>query len=134
MATAIKMTKKKSISEGSSASMTRDDHFYYIEYSHRIDNTLVIQNEKINSLNEKFDLFIHQMDKRFEQSDKRFEDMNHNLDKRFEQVDKRFEETNNNMNRRFDQVDKRFNLLTFFMSLGFTVLATMLTLFRFIPV
>ena len=39
--------------------------------------------EEIKHQNEKFDILIHQMDKRFDQ-----------IDKRFEQVDKKFESLN----------------------------------------
>ena len=71
----------------------------------------------------------------FEQTNKRFEEMQKNMDKRFEQVDKRFEQ----VDKRFEQVDKRFEdvnskfkMMFAFMTLGFTILATMMTVFKFL--
>ncbi len=61
------------------------------------------------------------MDKRFEQVDKRFEEMQTNMNIRFEQVDKRFEDINT-----------RFKMMFSFMSMGFTILAVMMTMFRFL--
>ncbi len=75
------------------------------------------------------------MDKRFEAVDKRFEDVNKRfeaIDKRFESVDERFESMQQQMNRRFDAVDKRFNRLTSFMSVGFVVITTLITVYRFL--
>ncbi len=69
----------------------------------RIEETLVQQQQSL-------ELLLHQIDKRFEQ-----------VDKRFEQVDKRFE-----------QVDKRFAMLQWFLGLGFTVLATLMSLYNFV--
>ncbi len=80
----------------------------------------------------KFEMLLHQMDKRFEQ-----------VDKRFEQVDKRFEELRNDMIARFEQVDKRFeelrhdmnsrfNMMYKLMASGFALLAFLVTLFQYI--
>ena len=57
----------------------------------------------------------------FEQTDKRFEEMQKNMDRRFEQVDKRFEDVNS-----------KFTMMFAFMTLGFTILATMMTIFKFL--
>ncbi len=73
-----------------------------------------------------------QVDKRFEQVDKRFEQVQINIDKRFEQVDKRFEQVQINMDKRFDQVDKRFSMMFSFITIGFVVIATMMSVFQFL--
>ena len=57
----------------------------------------------------------------FQQSDKRFEDMQKHIDRRFEQVDKRFEDVNS-----------KFTMMFVFMTLGFTILAVMMTVFKFL--
>ncbi len=64
----------------------------------------------------------------FEQSNKRFEDMQKYMDKRFEQVDKRFEQ----VDKRFEDVNSKFKMMFAFMTLGFTILATMMTVFKFL--
>ena len=75
------------------------------------------------------------IDKRFEAVDKRFEDIN----KRFEEVNKRFEDVNKrfeDINKRFEDmlhyVDRRFNQLTWLISTMFALLATLITVFRFL--
>jgi len=73
---------------------------------------------------------------RFEAIDKRFEV----IDKRFEAIDKRFEALQREMSarfeaqdKRFEAIDRRFSFLQWFIGLGFSVLAILLTLFRFYP-
>ena len=68
----------------------------------------------------------------FEQSNKRFEDMQKYMDKRFEQVDKRFEDMQKYMDKRFEDVNNKFKMMFAFMTLGFTILATMMTVFKFL--
>ncbi|TVR87833.1 MAG: hypothetical protein EA428_12675 [Spirochaetaceae bacterium] len=89
------------------------------------------------SMDKRFEELTHYMDKRFEAVDKRFEDMQKSMDKRFEAVDKRFEDMQNSMEKRFEAVDKRFedmnkrfNGMQALLALGFTVLATMMTVIR----
>ena len=71
------------------------------------------------------------VDKRFEDMmhfiDKRFEDMIHFIDKRFEAIDKRFEDMNN----RFGDMNKRFNSLQWFMGIGFSFLALLITVLSY---
>ena len=68
-----------------------------------------------------------QMDKRFEAVDKRFE----SIDKRFEDmihfIDKRFEDMNN----RFGDMNKRFNSMQWFMGIGFSFLALLITVLSY---
>ena len=88
---------------------------------------------------------FERMDKRFEAVDKRFDDMHKRFDdvnkrfgdvnnrfgdtnKRFEAVDKRFDD----MNKRFDDMNKRFVMMFSFITIGFVVLSTLVTLYRFL--
>ena len=64
------------------------------------------------------------MEQRFEQIDKRFEQ----IDKRFEQVDKRFEQ----IDKRFESFESRFNRITTLITVGFVVLGTLITVFKFV--
>jgi len=57
-------------------------------------------------------------------TDKRFEDMMHHSDKRFEVVDKRFEDL-------IHYMDKRFSSLQWFIGIGFTLLAALITIFTY---
>ena len=72
------------------------------------------------------------MDQRFEamqiQTDQRFEA----VDQRFEAVDKKFESVQQQMDRRFNASDKRFNRQTAMMSIGFLVITTLITIYRFL--
>ncbi len=61
------------------------------------------------------------MDDRFEAIDKRFESIQRNMDARFAAVDKRF-----------DDMNKRFTMLFSFMSLGFVLLATLMSVYQFL--
>ncbi|MFW5808254.1 MAG: hypothetical protein ACOCWH_04285, partial [Spirochaetota bacterium] len=76
--------------------------------------------EMQRSSNQRFE----QVDKRFEEmqrsSNQRFEEMQRSNDQRFEQIDKRFEDMN-----------AKFRMMLSFMSLGFTILAILITVFKF---
>lgn len=50
----------------------------------------------------------------------------------FEQANKRFEDMQKYMDKRFEDVNSRFTMMFTFMSLGFTVLAIMMTVFKFL--
>lgn len=77
--------------------------------------------EMQRSMDKRFEEMHIYMDKRFEAVDKRFEA----VDKRFEAVDKRFEDMKN-------YSDKRFTQLTWVISIAMTLIATLMTLFKFI--
>lgn len=49
------------------------------------------------------------------------------IDKRFDDVNKRFED----VNKRFDDVNKRFAMLTWIFGIGFTIIATVISLSSF---
>lgn len=53
----------------------------------------------------------------------------------FEHMEQRFEDMNrrfNDVNRRFDDVNQRFRMMFTFITIGFTALATMSVLFKFL--
>jgi hypothetical protein len=64
---------------------------------------------------------FERVDKRFEAVDKRFEDMQLHMDRRFEAVDKRF-----------DDMNKRFTMMFSFVTIGFVVLSTLVTVYQFL--
>ena len=84
--------------------------------------------DAIKAQNEKIELLLHQMDKRFEQVDKRFEQ----VDKRFEQVDKRFEQVDKRFDDLIHYMDKRFSVTQWIIGLGFTLIVVMMSIFEFI--
>ena len=88
-------------------------------------------------------LIAERMEAGFARSDQRFEQ----IDKRFEQVDKRFEETLHTMDKRFEMtqqstdarfaelhasLNKQFNTMRWVGSLGFTLLAVLISIYQFI--
>ena len=92
------------------------------------DIKLIIQEMRagFQMMDKRFEDLIHYMDKRFEamdkNMDKRFEANEKNNEKRFEAIDKRFEDL-------IHYMDKRFNALQWFMGVGFTVIASLITFF-----
>jgi hypothetical protein len=64
-------------------------------------------------------IIADRMDRGFRRMDERFEDLVHQIDKRFEQVDKRFED-----------FQHRFTMMFAFITIGFTILSTMMVLFQ----
>ena len=100
-------------------------------------------------MDSRFEALQTQMNKRFEAVDKRFDDVNKRfeaVDKRFDDVNKRFEAVDkrfDDVNKRFEAVDKRFdamqsqmnsrfNSTIIFSAAGFTVIATLMSLFKFL--
>jgi hypothetical protein len=72
-------------------------------------------------MDKRFESLQIQMDQRFGAMDKRFESLQIQMDRRFESVDKRFE-----------AIDKRFSSLQWFMGIGLTMLALLITLFGYL--
>jgi chaperonin cofactor prefoldin len=71
-------------------------------------------------------IIADRMDRGFRRMDERFEDLVHQIDKRFEQVDKRFEQ----VDKRFEDFQHRFTMMFAFITIGFTILSTMMVLFQ----
>ncbi len=80
--------------------------------------------EGLKNISEQMEKGFIYMEKRFEQMEKRFEQ----IDKRFEQVDKRFEQ----VDKRFESFESRFNRITTLITVGFVVLGTLITVFKFV--
>ena len=93
-----------------SISFTKSSYFNEIELIERI----VRVEEELKSQRELMLMGFEQTNRRFEQIDKRFEDMQKYMDKRFEDV------------------NSKFKMMFAFMTLGFTILATMMTVFKFL--
>ena len=93
-----------------------------------IGEMLMFMRERFESTDRRFEEMQNSMDKRFESVDKRFEDIQNSMDKRFESVDKRFEA----VDRRFDDMNQRFSMMFRFITVGFVVLATMMSVFQFL--
>lgn len=95
-------------------------------FENRLAELLVEQELRLEELdrntpkNHDIALLIQEMRAGFEAMDKRFDDLIHQMDKRFEQIDKRFEFL-------AIQMDKRFNTIQWFMGLGFTVFAIIIS-------
>jgi septation ring formation regulator EzrA len=71
------------------------------------------------------------VDKQFESVNKRFEDVNRHFDdvnKRFDDVNKRFDD----VNKRFEDVHKKFTMLFSFITLGFVLMATLMSIYQFL--
>lgn len=79
---------------------------------------------------------FQRMDDRFRDMDRRFEAVQTQMDKRFEaaqkQSDVHFESLQTQMDRRFDDNQKRFRMMFLFITVGFTVLTTLVTLYQFL--
>ena len=76
-----------------------------------------------------------QIDKRFDQVDKRFEQVDKRTDqveKRIDQVDERINHIEQRFETRFDAIDQRFARLHTLMMSGFSILAILMSLFKFI--
>ena len=101
---ALKKTKKRT------EPMNWDDKPFYTKHEFAILERIIKLEEAMVSMDKRFELLIHQMDKRFEQ-----------VDKRFEQMDKRFE-----------QVEKHLNRLFILIGAGFSFIALLITILKFL--
>jgi DNA anti-recombination protein RmuC len=115
-----------------------------------VDQRFEAVDRRFEAIDKRFETMQHSLDKRFEALDKRFETMQHSMDNRFESLqhsmDKRFESLQNSMdkrfddvnlrfedvNRRFDDVNRRFDMMFRFVTVGFVVLATLMSIYQFL--
>ena len=109
----------------------------------RIEEGFKRMDQRFEAVDKRFEEMQHTMESRFLAVDRRFEDMRHTADKRFEEIqqsmDKRFEETQHgmdrrfeSMDRRFDEMSRRFDMMFRFVSLGFILLATLMSIYQFL--
>jgi len=98
----------------------------------RMDHGFKLMEQRFNAMDDRFESMQTQMDKRFEalqiQMDKRFEA----VDKRFDDVNKRFDDVNKRFDALQSQMNSRFNSTIIFSAAGFTVIATLMSLFKFL--
>ncbi len=92
--------------------------------------------EAILRIDTRMEAGFKRMDERFTSMDRRFESMQKTMDDRFElmhkSMDDRFESNQKSMDERFAAVDKRFDMMFRFMTLGFVILATMMSVYQFL--
>ena len=92
-----------------------------------LTNSMVTKAEysqETGRMHEDIRALLTEMHARFDAVDKRFDAVN----QRFEDVNRRFED----QNKRFDDMNNRFTHMFRFMSLGFTLLAVLMTIFNFL--
>ena len=84
----------------------------------------------------RFNQMISEVREGFKHMDQRFITMQTSMDQRFgtmqTSMDHRFETIQQQMNRRFDASEKQFNRQTAMMSIGFLVITTLITIYRFL--
>ena len=76
------------------------------------------------SLKNDIQILGESMKQGFEYMERRFEA----VDKRFDDINKRFED----INKRFDDINKRFTMMFSFVTIGFVVLTTLVTVYQFL--
>ena len=104
----------------------KEAKIYSIRELDMIERIIRVEDELVH-INDNIRLVVAQMDKRFES-------MQRNMDARFEQMDKRFEQMQHNMDTRFkelrEDMNKRFTQMVAFISIVFTVIGVIITVFR----
>ncbi len=99
--------------------------------------------EALEQFGKRFEMLIHQMDKRFEQVDKRFEqmdkrleqqreEMNARLEQQREEMNARFEQQREEMNARFEQIERSLSRLFWMIGGWGTLLAILMSLYQFL--
>ncbi|MBN1686549.1 MAG: hypothetical protein JW852_07825 [Spirochaetales bacterium] len=103
------------------------DKKFLRRYIALMTRSFVIREEhmtEIGSLRSDIQVLAESMKQGFERIDRRFEA----VDKRFDDVNRRFDD----VNKRFDDVNKRFVMMFSFITIGFVVLSTLVTLYQFL--
>ena len=88
--------------------------------------------QELIKIDGRFNQMITEVREGFNRMDHRFEAMQQQMDRRSKSADQKFEAVQHQMDRRFDIVDKRFNRQTAMMSIGFLVITTLITIYRFL--
>ena len=103
--------------------------------------------QELIKIDGRFNQMITEVREGFKRMDHRFESMQANMNQRFESIqanmDQRFETMQSNMDHRFEasdrrfevqerQYNKRFSMMFSFITIGFVVLATMMSVFQFL--
>ena len=99
-----------------------------------LNDRSVMQSE-LRVLSETMRQFMAFAERRFDQIDKRIDQVEKRIDqmdKRIDQVDKRIDHIEQRFETRFDAIDRRFARLHTLMMSGFSILAILMSLFKFI--
>jgi chromosome segregation ATPase len=102
-----------------------DERFEFIKAEFKEQKEFI--NQRFDDANKRFE----DMNQRFEDTNQRFEDANKRFDDvnmRFDDVNKRFEDSN----KRFDDFNNSFKRMFTFMTIGITIIVTLVTLYNFI--
>ena len=97
----------------------------------RIDKMQLQADERFEFIKAEFKEQKEFINQRFDDANKRFEDMN----QRFEDANKRFDDVNlrfEDSNKRFDDFNNSFKRMFTYMTIGITLLVTLMTLYNFI--
>ena len=85
-----------------------------------------------NQMNVRVEMLQNQMNTVVEASDKRFELSQNQMSVRFEAWDTRYIDLQKQISARFEDVNRRFNMMFAFMTVGFTALTVLVSLYKFI--
>ena len=92
--------------------------------------------QELIKIDGRFNQMIIEVREGFNRMDQRFESMQTNMNQRFEAIqtntDKRFEASDNRFELLECQFNKRFSMMFSFITIGFVVLATMMSVFQFL--
>ncbi len=84
--------------------------------------------ERFEAMDARFDAMLA----RFEVIDARFEAVNQRFEAMQRQMDYRFDAMQKQMDERFNAVDRRFVSMQWFMGIGFTVLALLMSVYQYL--
>lgn len=92
--------------------------------------------QELIKIDGRFNQMITEVREGFHRMDQRFETMQSSMDQRFEsvqqQMDQRFEASNIRFETLERHFDKRFTMMFSFITIGFVVMATMMSVFQFL--
>ena len=88
--------------------------------------------EELKALKEIQLSLIREMNARFEAMEKRFETIERANQERFEAIERANQQRFEAIEKRFEAMEKRFSFLQWFMGIGFTFLALLITLLNFL--
>ena len=84
--------------------------------------------QELIKIDGRFNQMITEVREGFKRMDERFE----SVDQRFGSTDQKFESIQKQIDQRFDASDKRFTMMFSFITIGFVVMATMMSVFQFL--
>jgi len=88
--------------------------------------------QELLKIDGRFNQMITEVREGFKRMDERFETVNQRFESVQTSMDQRFESMHQQINHRFDASDKRFSMMFSFITIGFVVMATMMSVFQFL--